>query len=254
MKDADLMKVMAKVTSGMESKRLSTDTAVCGIALPQASDNTSLMIVVDESGANDRNIKCFEALLKFSAGCCEAPSTSKGGAAPGAPAAGPGGARTPGGQLSSWTPEQLAAEAQKRGAGVPPGMATWSEEDLAKAAAERGTGLPPGMEVWKEEDLLELAKKRQGGALDIPEWEVDPEMKECANCGYGLRKGWDECPICQTPVGAKAPSKPAESKEKEPSKPAESKEASKPDSQTKPTAAPLPSKEGDKPDKKESDK
>ena len=244
MKDEGLMKIMAKLTSGMESKRLSADMAVCGIAVPQASDNTSLMIVVDESGANDRNIKCFEAFLKFSAACCEAPSTSKGGAAPGAPAAGPGGVRTPGGQqLSAWTPEQLAAEAQKRGSGgVPPGMATWSEDDLVKAAAERGTGLPPGMEVWKEEDLVELAKKRQGGSLDIPEWEVDPEMNECANCGYGLRKGWSECPICDTPVGAAAPSKPAESKDKEPSKT---------DSEEKPTTAPLPPKEGDEPDKKE---
>lgn len=243
MKDEGLMKVMAKLTSGMESKRSSADLAACAIAVPQASDNTSLMIVIDESGANDRNIKCFEALLKFSAACCEAPSTSKGGAAPGAPAAGPGGVTTPGGQqLSAWTPEQLAAEAQKRGAGVPPGMATWSEEDLAKQAAERGSGLPAGMEVWKEEDLLELAKKRQGGALDIPEWEPDPEMNECANCGYGLRKGWSECPICDTPVGAKAPSKPEESKKEEPSSS---------DSQDKPSTAPLPPKEDEEPEKKE---
>jgi len=240
MKDEGLMKIMAKLTSGMESKRISADMAVCGIALPMASDNTSLMIVVDESGANDRNIKCFEALLKFSAACCEAPSTSKGGAAPGAPSAGPGGVTTPGGQnLSAWTPEQLAAEAQKRGSGgVPPGMATWSAEDLAKQAAERGSGLPAGMEVWKEEDLMELAKKRQGGTLDIPEWEADPEMNECGNCGYGLRKGWSECPICDTPVGTKAPSKPAESKD-----------ASKSDSQEKPSTATLPAKEGDKPEK-----
>jgi hypothetical protein len=121
-------------------------------------------------------------------------------------------------------------------------MATWSEEELTKAAAERGSGLPAGMEVWKEEELMELAKKRQGGALDIPEWEVDPEMKECANCGYGLRKGWDECPICETPVGAAGSSKPADSKEEEPSSP---------DSQDKPTAAPLPPKEGEEPEKKE---
>jgi len=252
MKDEDLMKVMDNVTSGMESKRLSIDMAVCGIAVPQKSDNTSLMIVIDESGASDRNIKCFEALLKFSAACCEAPSTSKGGTAPsdpatgpGTPPAGPGGVRTPGGQqLSAWTPEELAAEAQKRGSGgVPPGMATWSETELAKQASERGSGLPEGMEVWKEEDLMELAKKRQGGALDIPEWEADPEINECANCGYGLRKGWSECPICDTPVGAQSPSKPAESTE-----------ASKPEPQDKPPADSIPSEEDVEPDKKESEK
>ncbi|MFX1276005.1 MAG: hypothetical protein ACFFBP_16165 [Promethearchaeota archaeon] len=221
MKDENLMEVMNKLTSGLESKRISTEFSPSAIALPHASNGTTLMIAIDESGGSgsERFLNCFEAFLKFSAACCEAPSTSKGGAeAPGAPSP-EGGVRTPGGQqLSTWTQEDLAKEAQKRGsAGVPPGMAVWSEEDLTKAAAERGTGLPPGMEVWTEQELEELAKKRQGGALDIPEWKPEAGMVECANCGYALRKSWDECPICQTPVGGDTPSKPDTEAKSEPS-------------------------------------
>jgi hypothetical protein len=80
-------------------------------------------------------------------------------------------------------------------------MEKWSEEELQKLSEERGSGIPEGMEVWTEEELKELAEKRQGG-LNIPEWEPDPEMKECSKCGYGLRKGWTECPICGTPIDA----------------------------------------------------
>ena len=71
-------------------------------------------------------------------------------------------------------------------------------------AQERGSGIPEGMEVWSEEDLQELAKQRQGGALNIPEWKDDGSLMECSNCGYSLRPGWRECPVCDTPVGAKA--------------------------------------------------
>ncbi len=213
MKDDNLMEVMNKINSGLESKRVDSEFAACALALPHSSNGTTLMIAIDESTGtgSERFLNCFEAILKFSAACCEAPSTSKGG-----PTA-PGGVATPGGQqLSTWTQEDLAKEAQKRGtAGVPPGMPVWSEEELAKAASERSTGLPPGMEYWTEKDLEELAKKRQGGALDIPEWKPEENMTECANCGYALRKGWDECPICGIPAGAGASSTPSSSNEPE---------------------------------------
>jgi len=71
------------------------------------------------------------------------------------------------------------------------------------------------MEVWTEEELLELAKKRQGG-IDIPEWKPDEDMKECEKCGYSLRKGWSECPICGTPVESKTPSESSPPSEPEP--------------------------------------
>jgi len=234
MKDEDLMKVMAKLTSGIESKRINGDVAICGIAFPLSDDNTTLIIVTEEAKDNDKYLKAFEATLRFSAACCEAPSTRKaldeqkaqemtqaaraqqgpsgpgvgGLVAPPSQAAQPGGSiRTPGGQnLQVWSAEELQKAAQERGTGgVPPNMETWSEEDLKKMAKERGSGIPEGMEVWTEEDLEELKKERQGGGLNIPEWKVDEVLPECSKCGYTLRKGWSECPICNTPVGA-APS------------------------------------------------
>ncbi len=209
MKDEELMRVMDKLTSGLESKRVNTEFAACAIALPNVSNGSTLMVVTDESNGSgsEKFLNCFEALLKFSAACCEAPSTSKEGKNEGM--------STPGGQqLATWTQEDLARDAQQRGGAVtPPGMAVWTEEELTKAASERSTGLPPGMEYWTEKDLEELAKKRQGGALDIPEWKPEPNMLECANCGYALRKGWDECPICGTPAGTNISSKPSAEKE-----------------------------------------
>lgn len=223
MKDEDLMESMKKLTTGTDSGRTSSDIAVSAIAIPHQSDNKTLLITVDESKDDEKYGNCFEALLKFSAACCEAPSTKTAGAAQASPvgpagetpgmSAGPsaggpqGGVRTPGGQnLSVWSAEELAEEAQKRGGGgVPPDMEVWNEEDLTKMAQERGSGIPEGMEVWSEEDLEELKKERQGGGLNIPEWEPDKDMEECANCGYGLRKGWSECPVCGTAVGSAAP-------------------------------------------------
>ncbi len=205
MKNNDVLEAMEKIESGLESKRTSHDISICAMALPQKSENTSMIIVADESKqAPGKYSKCFEAFLKFSAACCEAPSTTKGGdiAQESSPT---GGVRTPGGQqLSAWTAEELAEEAQKRGTGTP-NMPTWTEDELIKNSEQRSSGLPEGMEYWKEEELMELAKKRQGGALDIPEWVPDSEMRECLNCGYSLRKGWDECPVCETPVGQTGP-------------------------------------------------
>lgn len=45
----------------------------------------------------------------------------------------------------------------------------------------------------------------QEGLLNVQEWENDLEMRECTNCGYGLREEWSTCPICHTPVDPNAP-------------------------------------------------
>jgi hypothetical protein len=203
MKDEDLSNSMEKLTSGIESGRLKSDIAICGIAIPQPADKTTLMLVTDEGKDLNKFSKCFEALLKFSAECCNAPSVASGVA--GVPSqVSPqqiGVVRTPGGQeLKTWTVDELAEEAQKRMASQPD-MPVWSQEELIKFSEERGSGLPEGMEVWTEEQLQELARKRQGG-LDIPEWKPDKEMGECSKCGYGLRPGWSKCPICGTPVAS----------------------------------------------------
>ncbi|MGQ4872793.1 MAG: hypothetical protein ACP6IY_01840 [Promethearchaeia archaeon] len=248
MKDGDLMKSMEKITTGIDSKRVLGDIAVAGIAIPHPEDKKTLIILTDESSDDDKYIKCFEAFLKFSAACCEAPSTKREGAgqpiqatqpAPGATTSGtpptqvpasatqqpiPGGTiRTPGGQeLQVWTPEELAQATQQRGTGIPSNMEVWTEEELEKFAAERGSGIPEGMEVWTEEELEELKKQRQGGGLDIPEWKPDESLPECQKCGYTLRKGWTECPICNTPIGVQIESK--EKQEQKEPQPQESKE------------------------------
>ncbi len=201
MKDNELMTSMERVTSGIESERITSDIAVYSIAVPQPADKTTLILVTDEGKDPNKFSRCFEGLLRFSAESCNVPSHQT-QAPVQAGAQQPGTVRTAGGQeLKSWTAEELAEEAQKRMSSQPD-MPSWTEEELNKFAAERGTGLPEGMEVWTEEELQELARKRQGG-LDIPEWKVDESLKECAKCGYGLRPGWSKCPVCQTPVGTK---------------------------------------------------
>jgi hypothetical protein len=201
MKDNDLVNSMEQVTSGIESDRLTSDIAIFGIAIPQSTDKTTLLLVTDEGKDPSKYSRCFEALLRFSAESCNVPTQQP--QTPGQVAQPSQGAvRTPGGQeLKTWTAEELAEQAQKRMASQPD-MPTWSEEDLTKFASERGTGLPEGMEVWTEDELQDLAKKRQGG-LDIPEWKEDESMKECVKCGYSLRPGWSRCPVCETPVDAK---------------------------------------------------
>ncbi|MFW9827509.1 MAG: hypothetical protein ACFFEY_07960 [Candidatus Thorarchaeota archaeon] len=203
LKDDELIKSMEKITSGLESERIVSDNVVYAMALPQSSEKTSLVIVLDEGKDPDKYLRCFEALLRFSAECCNVPShisltpTQMASQQPEV-------MRTTGSQeMRTWTAEELAEQAQKR-MDSQPDIPTWSEEELAKFAEERGTALPPGMEVWTEEELTELAKKRQGG-LDIPEWEVDETMKECVKCGYSLRPGWSRCPVCETPVSDKPP-------------------------------------------------
>ncbi|MFX0186251.1 MAG: hypothetical protein ACFE8A_00795 [Candidatus Hodarchaeota archaeon] len=214
MNKKDLLATMEKVRSGIESKRVESNISVCSIAIPLINDRTSLVLVVDEGKDSDRYTRCFEAIIKFSAACCEAPSSKKADAIQ--PSQPTGAIRTLGNQeLKSWTAEELAEESQKRG-GVPPGMETWTEEDLKKMAEERGDGIPEGMEMWTEEELQELARKRQGGGLDIPEWEPDQDLLECSKCSYSLRKGWSECPICGTPVGAKVPTTPSPPPEDKP--------------------------------------
>ncbi len=201
MKDNELMTSMEKITSGIESERISSDIAVFSIAVPQPTDKTTLLLVTDEGKDPNKFSRCFEGLLRFSAESCNVPSGQPQAPGQAAPQQ-PGAVRTVGGQeLKSWTAEELAEEAQKRMTSQPD-MPSWTEEQLNKFATERGTGLPEGMELWTEEELQELAKKRQGG-LDIPEWKVDENLGECTKCGYGLRPGWSRCPVCETPVGAK---------------------------------------------------
>ncbi len=208
MKDNELMNSMEGITSGIDSERIASDIAVFSIAIPQPADKTTLILVTGEGKEPNKYSRCFEALLRFSAECCNVPSQL-----PQTPAQAatqqPGTVRTPGGQeLKSWTAEELAEEAQKRMASQPD-MPSWTEEELSKFSTERGTGLPEGMEVWTEDELQELTKKRQGG-LDIPEWKVDESLKECVKCGYSLRPGWIQCPVCETPVGVKPEPEPSE--------------------------------------------
>ena len=203
MKNDELIKAMERITSGLESNRLTSDIAAFAIAVPLTNDNTTLLLVIDEGTDPNQFSRCFEALLRFSAECCNAPSISRT-----APVQAPGDVRAPSSpELKVWTAEELADEAQKR-MSAQPDMSTWTEEDLSKFAAERGTGLPAGMEAWTEEELQDLARKRQGG-LDIPEWELDKEMKECVKCGYSLRPGWSKCPVCDTPVDAQIEPEPS---------------------------------------------
>ena len=255
MKDDELVNSMEKVASSIESGRHSSDIAVYSIAIPQAADKTTLLVVVDEGGEPNQFSRCFEALLRFSAESCNVPSPQPQPQVPTQAAPQQSGAvRTPGGQeLKVWTAEDLASEAQKRMQSQPT-MPEWSEEELNKFAAERGTGLPEGMEVWTEDDLQELSKKRQGG-LDIPEWEPDKEMGECSKCGYALRPGWSRCPVCQTPVGAKpepqsdSELEPEPESEPEPDPSSEPKEEPKEVtnnvSEDKPTLEPIDNSSGD---------
>ncbi len=77
---------------------------------------------------------------------------------------------------------------------------TWTEEELNKVAKSRQPAVPLSMEVWTEEDLDKLKHERQKEGLKVTEWKEDEELKECPKCGYYLRKGWGECPICNTLV------------------------------------------------------
>ena len=220
MKDDELLNSMGKITTALESERSESDIAVCSIAVPLPSDKRSLIITTEEGQGDSRFSNCFEALLKFSAACCQVPSPSQetapqAGSTPGQTG---GPIRTPEGQeLKVWTAEDLANEAQKRLASQP-NIPSWSEEELTKFADSRGSGIPEGMEVWKEDELLELAEKRRSGGLNIPEWQPDQDMTECSNCGYGLRPGWTKCPVCDTLVGEK----PSEEVKEEPEEPEES--------------------------------
>jgi hypothetical protein len=212
--DDELVNSMKKITTALESGRIVSDIAVCSITVPLPSDKKSIILITDESKEESRYGNCFEAFLRLSASCCQAPSQSQQAATQAAAVSGPigEGIRTPGGQeLKAWTAEELASEAQKRLV-TQPDLPTWSEEDLTKFAEERGSGIPDGMEVWKEDELLDLAEKRRRGGLNIPEWQPDQDMSECSNCGYSLRPGWTKCPVCETQVGEK----PSKEEKKEP--------------------------------------
>lgn len=195
MDNEDLLNTMEKVWTSMDSGRTSSEIAISSIAFPLPTDKTTLIIVANENDSQEKYSQCFEALLKFSATSCQAPSPPT---AQDIQESEP--KRTPGGQeLKTWTAGELAEEAKKRMESQP-SMPTWTEDELSKYSEDRGSGIPEGMDVWTEEELHELAEKRRGGGLNIPEWKPDEDMLECRNCGYALRPGWKKCPICDTPV------------------------------------------------------
>lgn len=215
----DLLNVLKDLTSGLESGRVDSEISISALALPQPSDKTTLVVVMNEAN-NEKDFEvCFESALRLSAACYDAPSlevTTSQGPAQTQPSQQGTGMTTPGGQeLKQWTAEELAEEASKRASSsLPEGVGVWTEDELQKVREERGSGLPEGMEVWTEDELKELAKKRQGG-LDIPEWEPEENMRECSNCGYTLREGWTECPICGTPVSSEETEEQEEQEEQE---------------------------------------
>jgi rubrerythrin/uncharacterized protein YjgD (DUF1641 family) len=213
MNKKDLLEIMDRIRSGLESGRIKSDISVCGIALPLPSDKTSFVLCIDEGGDSKTYLNCFEGFLRFSAACCEAVLTMKDTKVePSAQeiSAAPSALRSPEGQeLKVWTEEELTEEARKRGSEIPSNIDVWTEKELKKSSEERVRGIPEGMEVWTEEELLELSKKREGG-LNIPAWIPDNDLVECPKCSYSLRKSWSECPICGTVI---------ESKEKSETKP-----------------------------------
>ncbi|MFX1497575.1 MAG: hypothetical protein ACFFBH_08625 [Promethearchaeota archaeon] len=191
----EILESMEKLTSGIESGRIRSDIAICALAVPIPSDKTTIMIVTEEGDDLDKYSRCFEALLKFSAASCQAPSIKQQDLSESAKIASSSGIP----EMKTWTAEELSQEAQKRMA-AQPNIPSWTAEELEKFTSERSSGIPEGMEVWTEKELQDLAEKRRGGGLNIPEWTPDEELVECS-CGYSLRPGWSKCPICGNPVG-----------------------------------------------------
>ncbi len=206
----NLLEVMSKLTTSIDSHRKASDIAISAIAIPQPSKKMTLILVLNESPEENRFETCFEALLTFSASCCEASNylgADSEQAVNGTESSQLSGdnksvIRTPGGQeINVWTQEELAEEASKRNLNAtPPDVEVWTEAELEELAKKRGTGIPEGMDVWDEESLKKLAEERQKGGLNIPKWEPDENMKVCAHCGYALRPSWKKCPICNHPV------------------------------------------------------
>ncbi|MEJ2249746.1 MAG: hypothetical protein P8Y70_13400 [Candidatus Lokiarchaeota archaeon] len=209
MQNGELMNSMNQLISGIDTGRLETEVAVSAIGIPFQSDKISLIIVENESNDSKAFSNCFEAILRFSAACCEAPNLgpigtqeTKDQTATGQQQQS-GAIRTPGGQqLKIWSTEELIEEAQKKRSSLPEGMEVWSEEELKELSKKRASGLPEGLEMWTEDELKDLAKQRSHGGLDIPEWHPEEDSKECIKCGYTLREGWTECPICGTATDA----------------------------------------------------
>jgi hypothetical protein len=216
LKDIELMEAMKKLASAIESKR-TTNVSVCAIAIPNNQTRSTIVIVQDESKLSNAYVTCFEALLRFSAVCYEAPSTKKPSEidATLAPSVQQGQITGTGSQkLEVWTSEELAKDAVERGlrTGLPPNMEEWTEEQLQKYEKSR-TDIGVNLPVWSEEELEELGKQRQSG-LTIPEWE-ETGLPECPKCGYTIREGWDVCPICNHKIGEPVTE---EKQEQEPSK------------------------------------
>ncbi len=185
--DDDLMEVMNNLTTDLESGRAKSNIVINALAIPQPSRKTTFIAVINESTENTKFERCFEALLKFSALCCEATSRLQGESRHGEP------------ELDVWKEEELVKNAERAEGPVPSSLEVWTEEELEELAKSRRSGIPEGMEVWDEKSLEELAKKRQMSELNIPEWEPEESLEPCPQCGYALRPEWNKCPICNTP-------------------------------------------------------
>ena len=202
MQNDDLKKVMSKLTSAIDSKRQSSNAAVCGIVLPLIK-STMVMTTDESSGMNIKKLEtCFEGLLKFAAATYQSPSVKKGNDISQAPT---GGALTPQSpaassspQLQTWTVEGLQAETAKRAASTTSNLPTWSEEDLIKETSGRtGVNLP----MWSEEELEEERNRKMGTGMNVPDWKPDETLITCPKCGYSCKPEWgDTCAMCNTPL------------------------------------------------------
>lgn len=200
MQNDNLKRSMNKLTSALDSKRQTSNAAICGILLPLL--NTSMVLISDESSGLTANKleTAFEALLKFAATTYQFPNVKKG---PELSQAINTGSLTPqtsvastGPQLQVWTEEELVAEATKR-ASAEPDLSVWTEEELIEESKNRtGVNLP----TWTEEELEEERKRKMGTGMNVPDWIPDESLVQCPKCHYTCKPEWGSCPMCDTPL------------------------------------------------------
>lgn len=201
MQNDELKKSMNKLTSALDSKRQSSNAAVCGILLPLL--NTTMVLTTDESsGISAKKLEtCFEALLKFAAATYQSPSVKKGNEISQTPTGG----LTPqttavsmGPQLQVWTEEDLLEEAKKRGT-AGPDLPVWTEEELIEEKKNRnGVDLP----TWTESELEEEHKRKMGTGMNVPDWIQDESLVQCPKCNYTCKIEWGTCPMCDTALSS----------------------------------------------------
>jgi hypothetical protein len=218
MKDEELKKALAKLTSGIDSKRQVSNAGIPAIVLPMIS--TSLVIAEDESSNSKKYEIAFESLIKLGAASYETPNVKKGAILAQAEAAAmtqnamahhppgqgiqsmvPQGPPPGQPQLPVWTEEELEADAKARGVGPEANLPVWTEEELEADAKTRGIGPELNLPEWTEEELEKESARRQG-AFNIPEWVEDNNMPVCPACGYVCRPGWPTCPVCGAEIKA----------------------------------------------------